>query len=76
MLPLLYFPDEHVYAVYVPLLFASTPNSSTAQHQAASHSISLSRYAPFFLPVIVPVFGALLASFKDFKKRKANEKIA
>jgi phosphatidylinositol glycan class S len=47
MLPLLYFPDEHVYAVY----------------------------APFFLPIIVPVLGALLAYIKRIRKKSAKAKL-
>lgn len=46
MLPALYFPDEHLYAVY----------------------------SPFFIPVVVPVLGALLVFLKQLKNRGNEEK--
>lgn len=46
MLPLLYFPNEHLYAVY----------------------------APFFLPVCMPVFGALIVLLQKWKKDRKSAK--
>lgn len=46
MLPALYFPDEHLYAVY----------------------------SPFFIPVVVPVLGALLVFLKQLKNKGNEEK--